>query len=1145
MDIKKAFRILNIDMTKDEGAIVNAYRAELQYNNPEDNQEGFKQLREAFETAINYAREDEEKELSDFDLWINECEEVYKDIDSRRDLNAWKELFEQEICSGIDNADESRERFLVFIMSHHLLPREVWELIDETFSVRDDVEILSEKFPADFLHYIIHYMENDGYLTFDNIEYRSLDGENAEVDEYINELMTLHRDIAVNPSIDQLVSIYDIAKYDVYHPYEDIFRMMIYVDALDKMIYYSDKEEIIETLPFERESFEEEIAKITGRVSELCEKLLELDNLTVFEKSVIATGLWYTDNKDAARDMWKEILQDSPQNINSRIGVARDLLFKEEYEAAADEMDEILQGRDDKPEIIRLMNRINDNIISLYKKQLEDGVENPKHPGSKLAIDLAWKLWHNEDVEGAKELIEKTTPDSDSVYEYENIYGRLLYSLNKYKEALPHLLKWCELLEDLEGLEEKDLKRRLERRPMAHTCAAVCYFEFKDREKSEEHMVKAVQYEKEREGHSIESLYEYRIQYAKMLNQWKDYPKCIDVCDEMIKDDSNCYSAYLIHQEACYEIGRAQMVIDDYGISTNIVPNYYRPYLYAAMVFYDYDQYDNGLEIINRAKEAGVEFNRKMKLYEERFIWSKLKSGDDAKEAHDILDELIANYEPEEVDGVSLAEIYSDKSFAYMIELDFDNAIKFIDKAIKEEPQNPKFYLIKGDWLSEDGNKNKDLKEAAKSYENAKKLGMVRSAWLYFSLGYCYENLKQYEKAGGAYEDAIDVNPQYKTVYQRYINMELKLYSEGYNNIYSKKAEEYGEKLLDEIPDDAGSYWYYAKACNEGQSFDKSMKLFLLGADKFPDDCNMLYKAGSCFRRSMNYDKALEYLTKCVELQKKNGRREIGAIRELGYLYEMLFDYDKALECYERELDLSEYKDACYEHIGDIYLYKKQYEKAIEEYKKIKEYPNDNLIARVYHFMGDTKKGEITFKEASVKTADDDRHFLHRGFGDYYMENSMDYKKSIREFEKAIEWSDTFESKYAYAVNNIKNAILLKDKKKAKEYANEAMGYFEKMNITMDCYLADAGYSPIFYGRLAWVKAGLGEYEEALSLLRKMGAKVLCKSCKHNGCFEASLFSAIIYEFMGEEKKAIEYYKETLKRNPNDEFAMGLLEKYE
>ena len=64
LDLNMAFFVLGIEPTKDEGLIRSAYHAALPANNPEENPDGFKRLRGAYERAVDYSRAPEVKNVN-------------------------------------------------------------------------------------------------------------------------------------------------------------------------------------------------------------------------------------------------------------------------------------------------------------------------------------------------------------------------------------------------------------------------------------------------------------------------------------------------------------------------------------------------------------------------------------------------------------------------------------------------------------------------------------------------------------------------------------------------------------------------------------------------------------------------------------------------------------------------------------------------------------------------------------------------------------------------------------------------------------------------------------------------------------------------------------------------------------------------
>ncbi len=91
------FHILDIEETKDEQKIQQAYRNRLKQTNPENDPEGFKRLRTAYEEATAWARTvDAEviKEKDAFDLWVDRVDDVYRNIEDCNRVELWEALIQ-------------------------------------------------------------------------------------------------------------------------------------------------------------------------------------------------------------------------------------------------------------------------------------------------------------------------------------------------------------------------------------------------------------------------------------------------------------------------------------------------------------------------------------------------------------------------------------------------------------------------------------------------------------------------------------------------------------------------------------------------------------------------------------------------------------------------------------------------------------------------------------------------------------------------------------------------------------------------------------------------------------------------------------------------------------------------------------------
>ncbi|MGN0481550.1 MAG: J domain-containing protein, partial [Lachnospiraceae bacterium] len=160
MTLEEIFNILNIAATKDENVIKAAYREKLKVTNPEDNPEGFKRLRAAYEAAVNYARTTEEECQEEEDdtpsgRWVKKAEAIYKNMDTRRSVLQWESLFDDDIFMSLEGEEQCGRKLLIFLMDNYYLPTEVWKLLDEKLHISQGSVRLKEMFPENFINFIV------------------------------------------------------------------------------------------------------------------------------------------------------------------------------------------------------------------------------------------------------------------------------------------------------------------------------------------------------------------------------------------------------------------------------------------------------------------------------------------------------------------------------------------------------------------------------------------------------------------------------------------------------------------------------------------------------------------------------------------------------------------------------------------------------------------------------------------------------------------------------------------------------------------------------------------------------------------------------------------------------------------------------
>ena len=218
------WRILGIDPTADKAAITAAYRSRLSGANPEDDPEAFKQLRAAYEQALALAKQAAAADsgtLNEADRWIAQVDEVYRDVRRRRNAAEWQWLLNEEYCQRPANRVQARDNLLRYLAEHYFLPHAIWQLLEETFSLRQNAPELRGLFPPAFIDNVVL----PGIAYREQVPYEPLECEDgADCDVYLRTCSQCFRALADGQADQAQALLERMESCRVRHPYTDLCR---------------------------------------------------------------------------------------------------------------------------------------------------------------------------------------------------------------------------------------------------------------------------------------------------------------------------------------------------------------------------------------------------------------------------------------------------------------------------------------------------------------------------------------------------------------------------------------------------------------------------------------------------------------------------------------------------------------------------------------------------------------------------------------------------------------------------------------------------------------------------------------------------------------------------------------------------------
>lgn len=571
MEKTEIFSVLGITETEDEREIKAAYRERLAVTNPEDNPEGFKRLRQAYEEALALLKapqdeEQEQEDTSETGQWVAQAARLYSTLDGRRDLEAWRELFLQDIYLSLDGEAECQEKLLVFLMNHYKLPTEIWKLLEEKLEICKSQSKLKEKFPAEFIDYLVNRVTRGEEVEFSQFE-GPQDGDYDSFLQCYDNCWGALQEKKLEYAA-QLLEESD--RMGIWHPCMEVCRAHYY-QASDR------QKEAVDCLRELRKKF-------PG------------DELVEFN---LAQMLWEQGQREEAASRFEDIKGRNDKHYTANLRLSQWYHDQGDDQRAKKCAEEVLSlGYDDT--FHQLLKEINAEL----EKELERKVDQDFSPEDVL--ELGWCYLQDErfslGIRRVKE-IEDKVPEG-RMEEYLGLMTKLYREAAEYEKSIEYAKRWREALEKrIPTVEGEALEKDEDRLRQSHAISMQCYriLGFLDKSNyglalEEADAMEAVN------PHDIGVLMERAQTYMEM----EEYEKCLELVKRLVQE-YRVYAALATALEAYRRQWDAAGVVQTGRQLIQYFPDYVKPYVDMAKVYLDLEYTKEFEELLAEAKEKGIE----------------------------------------------------------------------------------------------------------------------------------------------------------------------------------------------------------------------------------------------------------------------------------------------------------------------------------------------------------------------------------------------------------------------------------------------------------------------------------------------------------------------------------------------------------
>jgi tetratricopeptide (TPR) repeat protein len=487
------------------------------------------------------------------------------------------------------------------------------------------------------------------------------------------------------------------------------------------------------------------------------------------------------------------------------------------------------------------------------------------------------------------------------------------------------------------------------------------------------------------------------------------------------------------------------------------------------------------------------------------------------------------------------AEIYHNQALTFHAMKDYEQALAACEKALALSPTMEKALQIQAHIYFEKG----DAKAAIQAYQTLLSQGSG-SEKTYYYLGLAYHQNNQLEEASRAYLAALEQKPDYYQVYNAlgYAYQNRKEYL---------KAIKFYYRALALAPDYTRAMYNLALVFTEQRDFAQALKWYQRTLKTDPehveayinlgftyDNLNELHKAIDCYRTALQKTDQTPSLYVILGLAYSRARQLEEAIAtyrtalqklpqeasELHYLIGLAYLSNQA--CSQQAIAAFEeaiaqapdqsYSDASM-HLGNLYLNRKEIDKAIFCYRKVIAADLQAAhayvsLANAYHLKGETDKSH-KYARMAMKIQPEDPEIIYQAALIYYRQDR--WRHALDLFQSVI----ALQPNHAGA-HNYTGSIF------------RSLGYHAKAMQAFETALKIDPHYCVAYLNLSYTCFDLGNLPEALRYCQQ---SIVCEP----ECPNTYYWLGHLYYTQEDWQQAIAAFEKVLEKDPSHEESLKWL----